>query len=491
MLLTIWLEIHIKLNSEKKMFCQCKNEQNFDTLAPNTNICPVCTWQPGALPTLSDDVLDLSLKLGKALNCKINKESQFDRKSYFYPDLPMGYQITQLYKPTNVDGEVKFFVNNYEEEKSVRILDAHMECDTAKMIHDGWQALIDFNRAGTPLVEIVTGPDFTNDDEVVEFLKELQRIVRYNNISDADMEKWQMRVDVNISIREKESDPLGTRVELKNINSFGMIKRAIQHEYDRQLGLIQRWEKFQQQTRMRNDMEWVSKLMRSKEDALDYRYFPEPDMPTLQLDDKMIKWLNDKSLIIPHDIIKKFKQEYGFHKEYINALIWDQNTLNYFVDSLSSLSAEQAGSNEVKDINVYARNIAKWISGPISAYMKENFVWIYNLPFDMDQFIAFLKIADEWKIMDNQMKIVMDEMLKTGKWANEIIAEKWFDAPAVDDNDLENMVKKVLDQNPLIVEQYKSGKTSTVWFFVWQVMKETGWKANPKIVGEIVAKILG
>jgi len=220
MLLTIWLEIHIKLNSENKMFCQCKNEQNFDTLEPNTNICPVCTGQPGALPTLSEDVLLLALKLGKALNCKINKESQFDRKSYFYPDLPMGYQITQLYKPTNTDGEVSFFVNNYEEEKKIRILDAHMENDTAKMIHEWWQSLIDFNRAGTPLIEIVTWPDFSNDDEIVEFLKELQRIVRYNNISNADMEKWQMRVDVNISIRKNESDPLWTRVELKNINSF-------------------------------------------------------------------------------------------------------------------------------------------------------------------------------------------------------------------------------------------------------------------------------
>jgi len=484
MLLTIWLEIHIKLNSKNKMFCQCENEQNFDTLTPNTNICPVCTGQPGALPTLSKDVLGLALKLGKSLNCKINKESQFDRKSYFYPDLPMGYQITQLYQPTNVEWEMKFFVNNYEEEKKVRILDAHMESDTAKMIHDGWKALIDFNRAGTPLVEIVTWPDFTGEDEVVEFLKELQRIVRYNKISDADMEKWQMRVDVNISIREQETDPLGTRVELKNINSFGMIKRAIQHEYNRQLELIQKWERFEQQTRMRNDMEWVSKLMRSKEDALDYRYFPEPDMPILQLNDKTIQQLNNLELTIPHDIIKKFKQEYGFHKEYINSLIWDQNTLNYFLDILSS-------SNEVKDINVYARNIAKWISGPINAYMKENFVWIDNLPFDMNKFIAFLKIADEWKIMDNQMKIVMDEMLATWKSANEIIAEKWFDTSAVTDNDLENIVQKILEANPVIVEQYKWWKTTTLWFFVWQVMKETGWKANPKIVGEIVAKILG
>jgi len=179
----------MKLKSENKMFCQCKNEQNFDTLLPNTNICPVCTGQPGALPTLSKEVLERALILGKALNCEVNPISRFDRKSYFYPDLPMGYQITQLYQPTNVKGQVKFFLENYTNERMVHILDAHMECDTAKMIHDGGQALIDFNRAGTPLVEIVTGPDFTGPEEVAEFLKELQRIVRYNDIADADMEK--------------------------------------------------------------------------------------------------------------------------------------------------------------------------------------------------------------------------------------------------------------------------------------------------------------
>ena len=476
MLLTIWLEIHIKLNSENKMFCQCKNEQNFDTLEPNTNICPVCTGQPGALPTLSEDVLLLALKLGKALNCKINKESQFDRKSYFYPDLPMGYQITQLYKPTNTDGEVSFFVNNYEEEKKIRILDAHMENDTAKMIHEWWQSLIDFNRAGTPLIEIVTWPDFSNDDEVVEFLKELQRIVRYNNISNADMEKWQMRVDVNISIRKNESDPLWTRVELKNINSFWMIKRAILHEYNRQKTLLEKWEKVWQETRMRNDTEWISKMMRSKEDALDYRYFPEPDMPILQLNDEILKNLDNEKLIIPHNIIKKFKQEYWFHKEYINALIGDFDTLLVF--------------SELKEQWLDPKNIAKWISGPINAYMKENFVWINDLPFKLKQLSEFIKISDEWKIMDNQMKIVMDEMLKTWKSASEIVKEKWFDAPEISENDLENIAKKVLENNPTIVEQYKSGKTSTLWFFVWQVMKETAWKANPKIVGEILRKLL-
>ena len=227
---------------------------------------------------------------------------------------------------------------------------------------------------------------------------------------------------------------------------------------------------------MRNDTEWISKMMRSKEDALDYRYFPEPDMPTLQLDDEILQKVKDENLIIPHTIIKKFKQEYGFHKEYINALIGDFDTLMAFLE----LSKQW----------LKPKNIAKWISGSISAYMKENFVWINNLAFDLKQLSEFIKISDEWKIMDNQMKIVMDEMLKTGKWAQEIIANKWFDTPTVNDNELEDIIKKILANNPTIVEQYKSGKTSTLWFFVWQVMKETKWKANPKIVWEIISKIL-
>lgn len=473
---TIWLEIHIKLNSPNKIFCQCKNEQNFDTLIPNTNICPVCTWQPGALPTLSKEVLELSLKLWKALNCHINKHSHFDRKSYSYTDLPMWYQITQQYEPTNVDWEMKFFVNNYEKEVSVRIENAHMENDTAKMIHNGWAALVDFNRAWTPLVEIVTWPDFHDEEEVVEFLKELQRIVRYNWISDADMDRWQMRVDVNISIRPDENSSLGKRTELKNINSFSMIKRWIEFEYKRQSELLDQWKENEQQTRMWNDAEWVSKLMRSKEDALDYRYFPEPDMPELVLTDEQLKRLDEQKLIIPHQIIKKFKQEYGFNKEYINGLINDQTVLNYFLD--------------IVDMWLDPKAVAKWIVWPISAYMKENFVWINELKFDKENLIDFLKIAIEWKIMDNQMKVVMDEMLNSWKSANEIIEEKWFNAQQPDDSELEIIVKSVIDENPAIVEQYKWWKTTTLWFFVWQVMKKTAWKANPKIVGDIITRLL-
>jgi aspartyl-tRNA(Asn)/glutamyl-tRNA(Gln) amidotransferase subunit B len=218
-LITIGLEIHLKLNSQTKIFCRCKNEQDFNTPS-NTNICPVCTGQPGALPLLSKEVVDKAILFGHALNADIQPVSSFDRKNYFYPDLPMGFQITQFYHPIIQNGEVNYRINNYEEEKAVHIHEAHLECDTAKMIHENGKSLLDFNRAGTPLLEIVTDPDFTSAEEAVEYTKEIQRIARRNGLGDADLEKGQMRVDVNISIRKNASDPLNKKVEMKNINSF-------------------------------------------------------------------------------------------------------------------------------------------------------------------------------------------------------------------------------------------------------------------------------
>ena len=405
-----------------------------------------------------------------------------------------------MYKPTNVNGQIQFFVDNeYSQERTIHIQDAHMESDTGKMIHNWWDALLDFNRAGTPLVEIVTLPDFTSADEVVEFLKELQRIVRYNDIADADLEKWQMRCDVNISIRNSQSDPYGTRVEVKNMNSFAAIKRAIQYEYDRQVELYNKWEKFDQQTRWRDDNKWESYLMRSKEDALDYRYFPEPDLPPLIIDNETLQQLNNETLEIPYQIIKKFKNQFWFHKEYINAIISDKETLDYFLSILSSITGlldKGAGFAKgedwgFKNETILAKLIAKRISWPISARTKENYKTINELNFSKDQFISFLQIAKESKILDNQLKVIMDEMLKTWKNPQEIIKEKWFDTPAMDNNELENIVKLVLQENPAIVEQYKWWKTTTLWFFVWQVMKKTLWKSDPKIIWEMISNILG
>ena len=475
--ITVGLEIHLKLSSQTKIFCPCKNDQSLEDNRPNTHICPTCTGQPGALPRLSRQVVQKALLLWKAMNCQFNIRSSFDRKNYFYPDLPMGYQITQFYTPINVKGQVAFFLEGFEKELKVWITEAHLECDTAKSFHQGGQMLLDFNRAGTPLIEIVTWPDFDSAEAAVEFAKEIQRIAKRNDISDADMEKGQMRVDVNVSIRPSVDDPFGTRVELKNINSFSAIKRAIDAEVARQIQLKKAGETLTQETRRRDDLKGVSFAMRSKEDALDYRYFPEPDLPDLVLDQELLDQAEQAQLLIPSEKIRKMKSEYWFHKEFINALIGDLKVLNFF--------------EEMVALGYDPKMIAKWIAGPISAYMTANFVAIDGLKVNKEQLISFFSLVKKGSLIDNQLKLVMEEMLQNGGDPEEIVKEKGFDAPAFDENELKNIIQSVLDANESVVEQYRSGKTSVIGFLVGQTMKQTQGKANPKDLQALIAKMLG
>lgn len=474
--ITVGLEIHLKLSSQTKIFCPCKNDQSLEDNRPNTHICPTCTGQPGALPRLSRQVVQKALLLWKAMNCQFNIRSSFDRKNYFYPDLPMGYQITQFYTPINVKGQVAFFLEGFEKELKVWITEAHLECDTAKSFHQGGQMLLDFNRAGTPLIEIVTWPDFDSAEAAVEFAKEIQRIAKRNDISDADMEKGQMRVDVNVSIRPSVDDPFGTRVELKNINSFSAIKRAIDAEVARQIQLKKAGEVLMQETRRRDDLKGQSFAMRSKEDALDYRYFPEPDLPDLVLDQELLDHAEQAQLLIPSEKIRKMKSEYWFHKEFINALIGDLKVLNFF--------------EEMVALGYDPKMIAKWIAGPISAYMTANFVAIDGLKVNKEQLISFFSLVKKGSLIDNQLKLVMEEMLQNGGDPEEIVKEKGFDAPAFDENELKTIIQSVLDANESVVDQYRSGKTSVIGFLVGQTMKQTQGKANPKELQTLIAKIL-
>ena len=474
--ITVGLEIHLKLSSQTKIFCPCKNDQSLEDNRPNTHICPTCTGQPGALPRLSRQVVQKALLLWKAMNCQFNIRSSFDRKNYFYPDLPMGYQITQFYTPINVKGQVSFFLEGFEKELKVWITEAHLECDTAKSFHQGGQMLLDFNRAGTPLIEIVTWPDFDSAEAAVEFAKEIQRIAKRNDISDADMEKGQMRVDVNVSIRPSVDDPFGTRVELKNINSFSAIKRAIDAEVARQIQLKKAGETLTQETRRRDDLKGVSFAMRSKEDALDYRYFPEPDLPDLVLDQELLDQAEQAQLLIPSEKIRKMKSEYWFHKEFINALIGDLKVLNFF--------------EEMVDLDYDPKMIAKWIAGPISAYMTANFVAIDGLKVNKEQLISFFSLVKKGALIDNQLKLVMEEMLQNGWDPEEIVKEKGFDAPAFDEDELKTIIQSVLDANESVVDQYRSGKTSVIGFLVGQTMKQTQGKANPKDLQSLIAKML-
>ena len=290
------------------------------------------------------------------------------------------------------------------------------------------------------------------------------------------MEKGQMRVDVNVSIRPSLDAPFGTRVELKNINSFSAIKRAIETEVKRQLACRETNEPINQETRRRDDLKGMSFTMRSKEDALDYRYFPEPDLPELQLKNELLDEVNASDILLPYEKIKEMKSDFGFHKEFINVLINDKEVLDFFYDLVK--------------MGFWPKLVAKWIAGPISAYMTANAVAISELKIDKEQLISFFKLAEEGKLIENQLKILMDELLNQWGDLQEIIKEKGFDAPAVSEDEITEVAKGVLDANPQIVEQYKGGKVTVIGFFVGQVMKQTQWKANPKQIQEIMTRLL-
>ncbi len=460
----MWLEVHVKLNSPNKLFCQCKNEQNFDKLKPNTHVCPTCMGMPGWLPVLNQEPLEKAVLLGYALNCDINKTSKFERKSYFYPDSPISYQITQLEKPTNVNWTVKFFTDNYNVENEVRINRAHIEADAGKTIHDWPRGVLDFNRCSTPLVEIVTEPDFRSSEQVVEFLKELQRRIQLNNIGYADLEKWQMRCDVNLSIRPKWSDEYGKRVEIKNMNSFGAIQKAIKNEYKRQLKLVKSWWSVDQQTRWRNDEDSSSYVMRTKEEELDYRYFPEPDLPPVKLEDETLEKIQSQLKSSSFERIKRYKQEYNFNKEYINAVFQSTDVNEYFEDCISQWANPTLA--------------VKWISSYINRFLNKNSADIQDLKFNQKQFVDFLSKLENDKLQRAQAKKVIKEMLNTGKNPEVIIKEKWL--KPIDKDKISSIVDEVIQENQSAIEDIQNGKQWAIGYLIGQVMQKSKWKANPK-----------
>lgn len=468
----IGLEIHVKLNSPNKLFCRCKNEQSFEDEESNTNICPVCVGQPGALLVLNEEPLRKAVLLWLALHCEVKNVSSFDRKSYFYPDLPMWYQITQLYHPTNMDGYVEFFVDNFQKEKKIRVERAHIESDAGKTIHAGGKAMLDFNRAATPLVEIVTYPDFRDDEEVVEFLKELQRLVRYNDIWYADLEKGQMRCDVNVSLRPVWTETLWTKVEIKNMSSFSAIRRAILHEVKRQGSILDEWWSIDQETRWWNDVSGSSYTMRSKEDALDYRYFPEPDLPVVKIEDSLIQEIKQGIVKSSFERVKSYKSDYWFHKEFINPLISDIKVWTYFERLVES--------------KVDPKIAVKWVVNILLRRINDENIGIDDIKFSFEDFLYVLQQLEKWDILENQAKDVFRLMWDEWKTPQSIIEEKWYKPQ--DSWELDQIVKKVLDENPDAFNDIKSWNMKAIGFLIWQVMKLSQWKANPKVVKELIQK---
>ncbi|MBF0913401.1 Asp-tRNA(Asn)/Glu-tRNA(Gln) amidotransferase subunit GatB [Candidatus Gracilibacteria bacterium] len=472
---TIGLEIHVRVKSKTKMFCSCKNAVELSD-EPNKNVCQVCMGFPGALPALNEEVVRLGLIGGMAMNCEVNKFSRFDRKTYFYPDNPTAYQITQMYEPIVGKGSVKTIVNGDIKEFSIHHM--HLENDAGKLIHAGGKTLCDFNRAGSPLMEIVTEPVFHDKEEVMEFLRELQKIMRACEVSDADMEKGQLRCDVNISIAPEGSDKLGNRTETKNVNSFSAIGRAIDYEIKRQTRILEQGGIVEQETRGWNDEIGVGTTQRSKEDAMDYRYFPEPDLLPLELSDEFIAEARAKIPELPIDKRIRYLNEYKLSEDDARILTTDRELSEYF-DELNSLTGDPKKS-------------CSYITTILLALMNEseNTKKIYDLKFELKQLARVIELVNSDELSSTNSKQVVEELFMNGGDADIIVDENNL-RQKNDLGALEAIVDEVIANSAKQVEDYKSGNEKIFGFFVGQCMKLSKGQGNPKIFNDLLKKKLG
>lgn len=412
-----------------------------------------------------------AIQLWLVLDCDIAPRSTFDRKSYFYPDQPLGFQITQQEAPTCIDGEVSFYIDKeFTQLKSVEIRDAHIETDTGKSTRVWEKVLLDYNRAWTPLVEIVTQPDFRNSEEVIAFLKELQRRAQFNHISDAQLENWQMRVDINISIRPVGQQEYGQRVEMKNMNSWSAITRAIDVEVAMQVEILENKWVVDQETKMWDDSTKTSRVMRSKEDAMDYRYMPEPDLPALNINETLIDDIRSKWICIVTDLITKYKKEYEFNKEYINGLIADVSVNQWFTDAVTAWYTPKL--------------VATTLVWPIARELNDKQASIEVLKFKYSSFINYLEAQNSWTITAQQAKTVIKEMIETWDEVQTIIDRHGF--KPVTDDEIKAWIEELLTQKPELREQLAAGDMKPLGFITGQVMKKSGGSADAKKVKEII-----
>jgi len=470
---TIGLEIHVQLSTASKMFCGCSTEFGDP---PNTHVCPVCLGLPGALPVVNQKAVEYALKLALALNMKINRFSTFYRKNYFYPDLPKGYQITQYSLPLGYQGFLEIDVSG--KVKKVNIERGHIEEDSGKSIHLGditeaEYSLIDFNRSGIPLMEIVTMPDLESGDEAYEFLVLLRSIVRHLNISSGDMEKGALRCDVNVSVSKDETK--GTKVEIKNLNSFRSVKRAIDYEIARQIELLEKGEKVIRETRHFDEHDGVTKTMRVKEELNDYRYFPEPDLPPLILDEQYIDSIKRSLEELPNEKARRYIEQFGLQEDYARTIAYNKKYADYF--------------ENVVNVVGHPKEVANYFLVNILGLLNKKGLEIEALQFGVEQFKELFYYLDSKKISSNIAKTVIEESLETGKSVKSIIEEKNL-IQVVDDSFIRDVVKNVIKNNPKPVSQYLSGKTQTFGFLVGSVMKELKGKADPTLVNKILKEEL-
>lgn len=471
---TIGMEIHAELRTKTKMFCNTKNDS--EEKHSNTNICPICLGHPGTLPSANTEAIKHVQRVGLALGGEIQKFSRFDRKNYFYPDLPKGYQISQYQYPLVFGGELK----------GIRITRVHLEEDTARLIHsDHDESLVDFNRAGIPLMELVTEPDLHDAKIARAFCEELQLILQYLGASDADMEKGQMRCEANISISVKGQGELGTKVEIKNLNSFRAVEEAIEHEIRRQAKVLESGEKVKQETRGWDENKKVTFSQRSKESAHDYRYFPEPDLPPMEFSHEYIGLLKGTIPELPEGKRKRFQEEYKIPETLVEILVHNKDLAAFWEKMSSELTSWLTPGVEES-----TRKVAvNYFSSDFIGLIKEKEIPVSELLIEPENFAELVKMIIKNEISSRAAKDILRYMIERGGDPSSIVKDKGLEQVSNEDV-LEEAVKKVLTQNSGAVEDYKAGKLNVLQFLVGQVMKETKGAGNPEAIKAILTKII-
>lgn len=475
----IGLETHCQLNTRSKIFCSCPT--NFDS-PPNTNVCPVCLGYPGVLPVLNQEVLASAVKLGLAIDGKITPHSKFDRKQYFYPDLPKNYQISQYDLPIVEQGQLEIeIVDKKTKEVSRKIIGItrlHMEEDAGKLVHAGSErlsgsthSLVDFNRTGVPLLEIVSEPDLRTGTEAAEYAQELRRLVRYLGISDGNMQEGSLRCDVNISVRKKGTEKFGTKVEIKNMNSFSAIQKAIEYEIDRQIEAIENGELIVQETRLWEEATQRTISMRKKEGSSDYRYFPEPDLPPLEVSPEQLKAWAEELPELPARKRRRYEEEFGLSAYDARVLTDDRTVAEYFE------TAVIAGAN--------AKLVANWISQDIAAYLNNNKLTITEIALQASDLAELVKLIETGTISGKIAKEILPELLTQGGSPKALVQKKGL-IQISDTSAIEKLIEEIIAAHPSELEKFRAGKTNLKGFFVGQVMKKSGGKADPKLTSQIL-----
>lgn len=469
----IGLEVHVELATKTKIFCGCSTAFGG---APNSHTCPVCTGMPGSLPVLNKQVVEYAAAVGLATNCTITKNCKFDRKNYFYPDNPQNYQISQLYLPICRDGHVDITMSDGTT-KAVRIHEIHMEEDAGKLIHDDWEdiSLVDYNRSGVPLIEIVSEPDMRSADEVIAYLEKLRLIIQYLGASDCKLQEGSMRADVNLSVREVGSEEFGTRTETKNLNSFSAIARAIEAETNRQIDLLESGEKVIQETRRWDDGKGYSYAMRSKEDAQDYRYFPDPDLVPLNISDEWLDQIKRRQPEFKTEKMARYKEEFGI-PDYDIDIITDSKKLADLFEQTTAICNQP-------------KKVSNWIMGEVMRILKDRSLEPDDITFSPENLAKLIALVEAGTINGSVAKDVFVKIFDEDVDPDKYIEENGL-KQVNDEGELRTVIEKVIADNPQSVSDYRGGKVQAMGYLVGKTMKAMKGKANPGMVNQILKELL-